>query len=101
MRSGLWMFDRAKGIFLFRPSGEPDPDAIEVIGIDDDCYIEIFFRHRVYTYTIMEMQLDDDMGMYYYYWSTAENVPPAGWYDTKERAVAAAKAALAHRPNRR
>ena len=101
VRSGLWTFDRAKVIFLFRPSGEPDPDAIEVIGIDDNCYIEIFFRHRVYTYTIMEMQLDDDMGMYYYYWSTAENVPPAGWYDTKERAVAAAKAALSLRTDRR
>lgn len=101
VHSGLWTFDRAKDIFLFRPSGEPDPDAIDMIGIDDECYIEIFSRHRAYTYTIMEMQLNDDMGKYYYYWSTSESVPPAGWYDTKERAIAAAKAALTHRTNRR
>ena len=69
-----------------------DPNAIETIDVSDDCYIEIFCNRNVYTYTIMELDFDDFFDMYY--WSPAINTLPAGLYDTKEKAVLAAKETL-------
>lgn len=58
-RSTVWQFDKTKGIFVTRQPKNADPNAIEMIDINDDCYIEIFCNHNVYTYTITETDFDD------------------------------------------
>lgn len=63
--------------------------------MNEDCYIEIFFNHNVYTYDIMEIDFDDYFGMYY--WAPAINVLPTGMYDTKEKAIDAARETLRSR----
>lgn len=35
-----------------RPPKKPEPDAIEVIDVGEDCYIEISKKHNAYTYGI-------------------------------------------------
>ena len=83
-RSTTWQFDRSKGIFTDRMHKNPDPDAIEVIDVSEDCYIEIAETNGVYTYGIVEVDYDDYYGVYY--WRPA-SVPPSGMYDTKEKAI--------------
>lgn len=56
------------------------------------CRIEIFYRSNVYTYCMMELDFDDDYCVYY--WAPAAKVLPTGMYDTKERAILAAKETL-------
>ncbi|MBO5869867.1 MAG: hypothetical protein J6Q89_03865 [Clostridia bacterium] len=92
MRSTTWQFDKSKGVFTTRQPKSVDSNAIEIIDISDDCYIEIFCNHNVYTYDIMEIDFDDYFGMYY--WAPAVNVLPTGMYDTKEKAIAAARETL-------
>ena len=92
MRSVTWLFDKEKGVFTTRQPKLPAPDAIEVIDISEDCYIEIFYKHNVYTYGVMEIDFDDYFGMYY--GTAAVNIVPSGMYDTKDKAIDAAKAAL-------
>lgn len=70
----------------------PDSDAVKVIDISEDCYIEIFRAHNVYTYKIMETVFDDFLGVYY--WTYAANVCKTGMYDTEERAISEAREAL-------
>lgn len=108
VHSTIWQFDKSKGIFSERPLINPerslinperppknvDPNAIEVIDISEDCYIEIFKNRNVYTYNIMEIDFDDYLGSYYYYWVPATNVIPSGFYDTKEKAINSAMEAL-------
>ena len=90
--STTWQYDTSKGVFTTRLPKCADPNAIETIDVSDDCYIEIFCNRNVYTYTIMELDFDDFFDMYY--WSPAINTLPAGLYDTKEKAVLAAKETL-------
>ncbi len=92
MHSTTWQFDKSKGIFTTRQPKRVDSNAIEVIDISDDCYIEIFSDHNVYTYAITEMDFDDYLGMYY--WVPAINIWPTGLYDTKEKAIDAARETL-------
>lgn len=92
MHSTTWQFDKSKGVFTTRQPKSVDPNAIEVIDISEDCYIEIFKNHNAYTYDIMEIDFDDYFGMYY--WAPAINVLPTGMYDTKEKAIAAARETL-------
>lgn len=95
MRSTTWQFDKAKGVFTTRQPKATDPNAVEVIDVSDDCYIEIFNNHNVYTYNITELEYDDYFGILY--WAPAVNILPTGMYDTMEKAVDAAKEALACR----
>ena len=92
MHSTTWQFDKSKGVFTTRQPKNADTNAIEIIDISEDCYIEIFFNNNVYTYDIMEIDFDDYFGMYY--WAPAINVLPTGMYDTKEKAIAAARETL-------
>lgn len=92
MRSTTWHFDKSKGIFTTRQPKTADPNAIEVIDISEDRYIEIFKDHNAYTYKIMETAYDDDFGMYY--WAPAVNIIPSGLYDTKDNAINSATEAL-------
>lgn len=97
MHSTIWQFDKSKGVFTTRQPKTVDQNAIEVIDISDDCYIEIFYNHSVYTYCIMEMDFDDYFGMYY--WASAINILPTGMYDTKVKAIDSAMEALKCRDN--
>ncbi len=97
MRSTTWQFDKSKGVFTTRQPKSADPNAIEVIDINEDCYIEIFKNHNVYIYDIMEIDFDDYFGMYY--WVPAINTIPSGVYDTKEKAITYAMEALKCRGN--
>ena len=97
IHSTTWQFDKSKGIFTTRQPKAADPNAVEVIDISDDCYIEIFNSHNFYTYDIMEIDFDDHFGMYY--WAPAEFISPSGFYDTKDKAIAFAKEALHNRDN--
>lgn len=97
VQATTWQFDQLKGAFTTRQPKTVAPNAIEVIDIDDNCYIEIFNNHNVYTYNIMEMYFDDDFGMHY--WAPSINILPTGMYDTKDKAVSAATEALKSRSN--
>lgn len=94
-RSTTWQFDKSMGVFTTRQPKSVDPEAIEVIDINLDCYIEIFKNHGAFTYDIMEIDFDDYFGMYY--WAPAINILKSGLYDTKDKAVAAAMDALKNR----
>ena len=95
IHSATWQFDKSKGMFTTRQPKEISPNAVDVIEINNDCYIEVFCRHNVYTYDIMEIDYDDYFGRYY--WAPALNVTTTGMYDTREKAIAAAREALACR----
>lgn len=95
MDSTIWQFEKLKGMFTARQPKKADINAVETVDINEDCYIEIFYNRNLYTYVIMEINFDDEFGMYY--WVPAENVLPTGMYDTKENAISAAKETLKNR----
>lgn len=95
VRTTTWHFDKSKGIFTTRTPKMPDSDAVKVIDISEDCYIEIFHNHNVYTYKIMETEFDDFSGVYY--WTYAANVLQTGMYDTEEKVISEAREALKSR----
>lgn len=88
--STKWQYNKSKGCFTNVPTKKPDDDAIEVIDISEDCYIEIFEKNNVYTYVIIEKDFDEYDGRYYYYWTESEKYARSGFYDTKEKAVQSA-----------
>lgn len=88
-----YQFDQTIGRFTSRTPKKPDPDAVSVIDVDADCYVEIFKTHHSYTYHIMRNCYDSDYGVYYW---APDNVPPSGFYDTVERATSEAMSALQH-----
>lgn len=92
VQSTTWQFDRSKGAFTTRQPKTADPNAIEVIDVSNDCYIEIYCSRNAYTYCVMEIDYDDYFGMYY--WTPAGNILPTGMYDSKDKAINAAKEAL-------
>lgn len=94
-RLTIWQFDISKGIFTTRQPKRVSPNAVEVIDISEDCYIEIFYKHNCYTYEIMEIYFNEYSGMFY--WTPAENINPSGFYDNKEKAINAAMYELKHR----
>lgn len=96
-RTTTWQFDKSKGCFTTRLPKAPSPDAIEVIDISEDCYIEIFKTSNVYIYDIMEICFDDYYGLYY--WVPASGITPSGFYDTKENAINTALEVLKLRNN--
>ncbi len=75
-RTITWQYDRVKGYFTNRPPKNFAPDAVEVILVGEDCYIEIFKRCNAYI------------------WAPAGNIIRSGFYDTKEKAILSAKDAL-------
>ncbi len=87
-----WIYDKEKGHFANQCPKSPSPEAVQVVDISDECYIEIFQGHNAYTYEIMELDYDDYFGMYY--WAPACDIIPSGFYDTKEKAVEYAMDAL-------
>lgn len=97
VKSTTWQFDKSKGVFTTKQPKIVDPNAIEVIDVSENCYIEIFHKHNAYTYDIMEIEYDDYFGMYY--WAPAINAIPSGLYDTKDNAIQSAMEALKIRKN--
>ena len=97
VHSTIWQYDKSKGVFTTRRPKTIDSDAIEVIDISDDCYIEIFNNHNAYSYCIMEIDFDDYFSMYY--WAPARNIISSGLYDTKDNAINSAMEALECRAN--
>ena len=69
---------------------KPDPNAVEVIKIADK-YIEIFEKRKAFTFTIWQKEYDDYYCMYY--WTPLDH-GVASFFDTKEKAIAAAKEML-------
>lgn len=86
------IFDREKGCFSNHCPKSPSPEAVHVVDVSDDCYIEIFKRHNAYIYEIMETDYNEYHGMYQ--WVPACNIIRSGFYDTKERAIENAMEAL-------
>ena len=84
-KTTVWSYDSTKGCFTNKDEKKPDDEAVEIIDISDDCYVEIFFKHNAYTYNIMVTDYDD----YYcrYFWAPAKNILEPEWYDTKEKAA--------------
>lgn len=95
VQSTTWIFDRSKGMFTNIAPKNPSLDALEVIDVSDDCFIEIHCGQNVYTYHVMELQYEEYYGKYY--WMPASNVLSSGLYDTKEKAIQYALEAVAHR----
>ena len=87
-----WCFDPTKCVFTAREPKVYDPDAVLCVDVSEDCYIEIFEKRGVYTYDVTEMDFDEYTGMYY--WAPAANVLASGMYDTREKALDAAREAL-------
>lgn len=85
-----WQYDKYKNTFTTTQPWKPDPNAIEVIKIADK-YIEIYEKSSVYTFTIWHTDYDDYYGMYY--WVPIDN-GAASFFDTKEKAVEAAREIL-------
>lgn len=84
-QSITWIFNREKGAFMNSyPRPEKSEDAVELIDVNDDCYIEIFENHGGYTYYIYESDYDDYHGIYF--WSSPSYTYHNGIYDTKEKA---------------
>ena len=84
-RSTKWQFDKEIGLFTTRLPKVLPTSAIEVIDINQNCYIAIFKKANMYTYDIMEICFDDYYGLYY--WAPASGITPSGFYDTKENAI--------------
>ncbi len=80
-----YIFDKSKGTFENRYPKAKNPDAIEFIDINDDCYIEIFEKSGGYYYSISEIDYDDYNGVYF--WSISPDTLVSGLYDSKEKAI--------------
>ena len=89
--SSTWHFDVSKGHFTTRDPKQFSADAVEVIDINQDCYIEIFKKGNVFTYDIYVIDYEEYYGIYY--WRPGFFSSP-GLYDTKENAIKHAKEAL-------
>lgn len=89
-KSTIWQYDKSKGCFTNNPPKKPSEDAIEVIDINEDCYIEILKNNKAYTYVVMEKDFDEFDGNYYYYWAPSTKALLSGFYDTKDKAIQSA-----------
>ena len=85
-----WQYDVKKGCFTTSQLWKPNPNAIEVIEIADK-YIEIYEKSGVFTFTIWHTEYDDYYGMHYW---TPIDKGTASFFDTKEKAIEAAKEML-------
>lgn len=83
VNSTVWQYEKDKGSFTTRSPKRPDPEAVEVIDVDEDCYIEIFHRHRAYTFVIWKIVYDEYSG---YCWTPFWD-SFGSFYDTKEKAA--------------
>lgn len=83
------------GPYFFDKKNPPPPyenNAIEIIKIDNNKYIEIFEKDGVYTNSVMQKCFDEDSydGTKYFYWCPIDN-KTSSFYDTKEKAIEEAK----------
>lgn len=84
-KSTTWIYEKEIGQFTSRPLKQINPDAIEVIDINNDEYIEIFKSKDAYTFNIMKMEYDEYNG--WYYWAPLQEGKTIGLYDTKKKAI--------------
>lgn len=96
-KSTIRQYNKSKGYFTNSPPKTPSLDAIEVIDISEDLYIEIYKKNNMYSYVIMEKDFDEYDGMLYYYWTPSVKTAPSGFYDTKDKAVKSAMETLNYR----
>ena len=85
-RTTIWIYDKEKAVFSSHEPKKVDPEAVETIYVNKDCYIEIFENNNIFTYTIMVLDCDDYEGNCYYFW-VPKNTNSVGFYDTKEKAI--------------
>lgn len=85
-----WYYDIKKNCFTAAQPWKPDPNAVEVIKIADK-YIEIFEKRKAFTFTIWQKEYDDYYCMYY--WTPLDH-GVASYFDTKKKAIEAAKEML-------
>lgn len=83
-----WQYDKSKGMFTNSQPKIYDPKAIEVITVNDSCYIEIFEREGAFFFEIQKLYFDDYYGMYY--WAPIYD-KTLSLFVTKEKAINAAK----------
>lgn len=83
-----WQYDTGKKCFTTVMEWKDDPDAIETIAVNDEWRIEIYEKNGVYTYWINHLEFDDYDG--YYFW-TPKDDGTRSFFDTKEKAIEAAK----------
>lgn len=91
VKTTIWQYDKPKGIFTIKPPQKPCSDAIEVISVNDACYIEVFEKNGVFSFCIQKLEYDD----YYdtYFWMPMED-RTLSLFDTKAKAIQAAKEKL-------
>lgn len=96
-KSTILQYNKSQGCFTNVPTKTSEDDAIEVIDISENLYVEIYEKNNVYSYVIMEKDFDEYEGRYHYYWTVSEKYARSGFYDTKDKAVQAAMESLNYR----
>ncbi len=91
VKTTIWQYDKTKGIVTDKPLKKPSLDAIEVIAVNDTCYIEIFEKNGAFSYCIQKLEFDDYNDIYY--WAPSDD-KTLSLFDTKAKAVQAAKGKL-------
>lgn len=86
-----WQYDIGKICFTTVLAWKDDPDAIDTIIENDRCRIELYVKNGVYTYLIHYLKFDADYG--YYYWVPFDDGTKS-LFDTKEKAIEAAKRSI-------
>lgn len=87
-KSTTYQYDKSKGMFTNSQPRNYDPNAIEVIPVNDLCYIEIFEKDGAFFFVIQKLYFDDYSGMSY--WTPFDD-GTLSLFDSKEKAIAAAK----------
>lgn len=80
--STTWQFDPTYGVFTTTQPRNYNPNAIEIVDLNESCYVEIFSNNDTYYYVISEVLSDKHLGMFY--WSASKPSKP---YATKEEAI--------------
>ncbi len=88
----IWQYDPNLACFTNSLPWRPDPAAIEVIEMAGR-YIEIFRKGSAYSFNVWQKAYDDWEGDEYWYWVPVES-QRASFFDTREKAVAAARETL-------
>ncbi len=86
-----WQYDKSKEMFTNSQPKIYNPKAVEVITVDNSCYVEIFESKGLFYYEVWKLYYDDYYGMNY--WSVLDDGTKS-IFDTKEKAVSTAKEIL-------
>lgn len=87
-----WQYDPNLACFTNSLPWQPDPEALEVIEMAGR-YIEIFRKGSAYAFNVWQKEVDDYEGLEHWYWVPLDS-GRASFFDTREKAVTAAKEML-------